>query len=148
MSDVLRYRNYVGSAEVDVESNICFGRLLFIRDVVAYSADTPSQLRAEFEAVVDEYLKTCEELGRTPETTCSGSFNVRIPPEMHMAVALEARRCGITLNALVKDAISARIGSPMVRHEHAHTLVVEVVGGWQKVQAASFSSREASTWNH
>lgn len=135
MSNYLKYKGYLGSAEIDLESGICHGRLLFIRDVITYSSDAPKQLKAAFEEAVDDYLETSKELGRDPEKPCSGTFNVRIPPELHMAAVLVARRENINLNALVKDAISARVGTPPVRHEHSHKLLVEIVEPWQQLHA-------------
>ncbi len=149
MSNILKYKKYLGSAEIDVDSNVCHGRLLYIRDVIEYSAETPKELKAAFEEAVDDYLTTCVELGREPETPCNGTFNVRISPELHMLVNQVARRENLTLNALVKDALSLRVGPHTVKHEHAHTLVVHATGAWQDMPFSDATSHpEVQAWNH
>lgn len=57
--DILRYKEYEGTAERDMERMVCRGKILFIDDLVTYVADTPARLQQEFEAAVDDYLATC-----------------------------------------------------------------------------------------
>ena len=145
----MKYKGYVGSAAVDVDSEVCHGRILFIRDVISYSADAPGGLKAAFEAAVDDYLETCKALGRKPEKPCSGTFNVRVSQELHMAASLEAKRVGVSLNAIVIEALAARLGAAAVRFEHAHTVKVELVKPWQQVDMAdAMATREAPAWSH
>jgi predicted HicB family RNase H-like nuclease len=101
----LEYKGYIGSMEVDVENGVIVGRLLFIRDVIAYSSADIQGVQRAFEEAVDDYLATCEEAGDQPDTPCKGSFNVRIPPELHRQVMVKARAIGISLNEYVTQAI-------------------------------------------
>jgi predicted HicB family RNase H-like nuclease len=105
----MEYKGYFGSAEVDVEGNALVGKLLFMRDVITYSATTPKGLQKAFREAVDDYLETCKELGSEPDTPCKGTFNVRIGPELHRQVALIARSKGKGLNEFVRDALEAAI---------------------------------------
>ena len=57
----LRYKDYLGTIEPELESNTLFGKLAFIRDTVTYEATTLKELEV---GSVDEYLLSCEELGR------------------------------------------------------------------------------------
>lgn len=63
----LRHKGYTGSAELPVEDGVAFGRLLAIRDLVTYEADTPAGLKAAFEDAVEDYLAGCQEAGREPD---------------------------------------------------------------------------------
>jgi predicted HicB family RNase H-like nuclease len=54
---------------------------------------------------VDDYLITCQELNKKPEKTYKGSFNVRIPSQLHKEAALMAAINKMTLNDFVKHAI-------------------------------------------
>jgi predicted HicB family RNase H-like nuclease len=45
-----------------------------------------------------------------PERPFKGSFNVRIGSELHRKAALEASGRGISLNALVEDALKQAVG--------------------------------------
>jgi len=73
---VMRYKGYEGSVEPH-ESGWAHGKLLHISDLVTYEANTLAELEAEFTAAVDEYLKTCETLGRAPDIP-----NSHKPPQM------------------------------------------------------------------
>lgn len=103
--NILEYKGYQGTAELDLERKVCRGKLLFITDLVTYEAGAIANLQHEFEAAVDDYLDTCAELGKHPVKPASGLFNVRVPPEMHRDVVLKARREDMTLNEAVNRAI-------------------------------------------
>ncbi|WP_082524734.1 type II toxin-antitoxin system HicB family antitoxin [Pseudorhodoferax sp. Leaf274] len=104
MKQHLSYKGYHGSVEADFDDNIFHGRILFIRDVVAYHGTDAPTLKAAFEEAVDDYLATCEELGEAPEQPCKGSLNVRVGPELHQQMALEAMRLGTSLNDWIRQA--------------------------------------------
>ncbi len=64
---ILEYKEFEGTAEVDVERGVCRGKLLFIDDLVTYQAASAKKLQAEFEAAVDDYLETCRLVGKEPQ---------------------------------------------------------------------------------
>ncbi|MES2319073.1 MAG: hypothetical protein V4631_16475 [Pseudomonadota bacterium] len=61
-NQLLTYKGYQGSAEVSLEDDCLFGRLLFLSDLVTYEAQTVTALRQPFEAAVDYYLEQCAAL--------------------------------------------------------------------------------------
>lgn len=125
MKNVFEYKGYLGSAEIDTEGMALVGKLLFIRDVVAYSADSLQGLDAAFREAVDDYLGTCEQLGEEPDTPCKGTFNVRIGPELHRQVALVARAKGLGLNEFVVHALASAADAGLNRTiEHVHRVEV------------------------
>jgi hypothetical protein len=63
----LEYKSFIGSAEVDVDLGIYFGRILFINDLISYQSGTPRELQSEFEAAVEDYLETCNAISKEPE---------------------------------------------------------------------------------
>ncbi|RAU16647.1 type II toxin-antitoxin system HicB family antitoxin [Nitrincola tibetensis] len=105
----LSYKGYLGTIEPDLDSGILFGKLAFIRDLVTYESYDLKGLEREFQASVDGYLADCTELGKTPDTPCKGSFNVRIGPDLHMAASVVASREHISLNDLARRALSEYI---------------------------------------
>lgn len=105
--DVLKYKDYEGTAELDMERKVCRGKILFIDDLVTYEADTPAKLQYEFEAAVDDYIETCSSLGREPQKPLRGQFNVRIPPAMHKDAVLRALTDKVKLNDVVVRALNA-----------------------------------------
>ncbi|MFU2077233.1 type II toxin-antitoxin system HicB family antitoxin [Avibacterium endocarditidis] len=104
---LLKYKGYVGTIEADLENNVLFGKLAYIRDVVTYEAETLPQLEKEFQTSVDLYLQDCQELGRTPDKPFKGVFNVRISEELHRNAVLAAG--DLSLNAFVAEAIKEKV---------------------------------------
>lgn len=129
-SYVYEYKGYLGSAEVDPENNVLVGRLLFIRDAIAYSAADVAGLKAAFEEAVDDYLRSCDELGDAPDVPCKGSFNVRVSPQLHRKAAMAARLRGQSLNDFVGAALTSAVGDAArpVEHIHTHHITVQVDG--------------------
>jgi predicted HicB family RNase H-like nuclease len=138
MTNQFEYKGYVGSAEVDVESQTLFGRLLFIRDVIGYSADSPKELENAFREAVDDYLETCANQGDEPEKPFKGSFNVRVGPEIHRDVALAARRKNVGLNDYVCGALTDALSAERaVRHVHHHHELTVQLSSEPKQRVAS-----------
>lgn len=104
--DILKYKGYEGSTEIDMERGVCRGKILFINDLVTYEAETPIKLKEEFEAAVDDYIETCNQLNRTPQKSLKGQFNVRILPELHRKAAMFAMGERLSLNEVVSRALT------------------------------------------
>lgn len=56
IDEKLYYRGFIGSVEYSEEGNVFHGKLLDIKDLVAYEADSISELNSEFISVVDDYV--------------------------------------------------------------------------------------------
>lgn len=54
---MLEYKGYSGSTEYSAEDEVFFGKLLGLRALVTYEADTVQGLKAAFEETVDDYLE-------------------------------------------------------------------------------------------
>lgn len=104
--DILKYKGYEGSTEIDIERGVCRGKILFVNDLVTYEAETPIKLKEEFEAAVEDYIETCNQLNRTPQKSLKGQFNVRISPDLHRKAAMLAIEEDISLNEVVSRALT------------------------------------------
>ncbi|NKB24336.1 MAG: toxin-antitoxin system HicB family antitoxin [Kiritimatiellae bacterium] len=102
---MMEHKGYIGNVEFDDEANIFHGEVINLRDVVTFQAETVKQLRKAFRDSVDDYLEFCAERGEFPEKPYSGKFMVRIEPELHKAVAIQAKLEHKSLNAWVHDAL-------------------------------------------
>jgi predicted HicB family RNase H-like nuclease len=116
--DILKYKDYEGTAELDMTRQVCRGKILFIDDVVTYEATSPAQLQAEFEAAVNDYIDTCATLGREPQKPLKGLFNVRITPALHKAAVLRALRDNVSLNDVVVRALDAFVNVQSVVNQN------------------------------
>lgn len=68
---VLKFRNYQGSIEYDEESETLHGKVLHVRDLVTYEAETAKELKKAFQDSVNDYLETCEAERIEPNNTYS-----------------------------------------------------------------------------
>jgi len=68
-----------------------------------------SSSAVKFHHAVDEYLETCKMLGREPQKTYKGIFNVRIDPQLHKKAYQQSLKSGISLNTFVKQAIEKEV---------------------------------------
>lgn len=105
----LKYNGYEGSIEFDTDDNILFGKILFIDDMVSYEGTSIAELKEDFKAAVDDYIATCKEIGKNPQKSYSGTFNVRIGSRTHYILAHEAQLNNVSLNAFVKDILDKYI---------------------------------------
>lgn len=105
----LTYKGYCGSYEVDFDEGVFFGKIECINDLVTFEAGSVLELKDAFEEAVDDYLATCADLGKNPDKSFKGTFNVRIGEHLHKTAFVEAVRRGINLNELVKIAIDREV---------------------------------------
>lgn len=104
MKSFLKHKGYLGSIEVSTKDNCLFGKILGINDLVSYEAKTVKELKENFIESLEDYLVTCIELGKTPEKSFSGGFNVRTGSLRHKNLATLATKNNMKLNELVNKA--------------------------------------------
>ncbi|MGD8363432.1 MAG: type II toxin-antitoxin system HicB family antitoxin, partial [Desulfobacterales bacterium] len=103
---MMEYKGYFAKVVFDEEANIFHGEVINLRDVITFEGETVDKLRQAFYESVDDYLEFCAERGEDPEKPFSGRFVVRIEPELHKTIAVEARKRGKSINSLVSEALS------------------------------------------
>jgi len=139
---MFKYRGYFGSIDHSTEDMTLHGKIECIADIVTYEAETMRDLKAAFEAAVDDYLETCALLGKTPDKSMSGTFNVRIGEELHKSAYLKAKSLKLSLNDFVKKAIEEKI---MIRNEfHIHVTKESHVRDQSKYNV--FPIRNGQSW--
>lgn len=117
----LKYKGFVGSIECSIEDGVLHGKLECINDLVTYEATNVPELEAAFKESVDDYLETCAMLKIEPDKTMSGTFNVRIGPELHKKIYLKAKESGSSLNDFVKETLEAGLKDKTEVHHVIHT---------------------------
>lgn len=50
-----------------------------MNDLFNFERFSAQELKMAFEEAVEDYLETCKEIGKTPDKTYKGTFNVRVP---------------------------------------------------------------------
>jgi predicted HicB family RNase H-like nuclease len=104
--NMMRHRGYAARIEYS-DADKCFvGHIAGIRDIVGFHGESVEELRAAFEDAVDDYLETCEKIGKAPQRPYSGKIMLRIPPELHADIAMRAEASGKSLNQWAADALA------------------------------------------
>lgn len=111
MNNTMEYRDYIGSIEFSEEDCIFYGKVQGIRALISYEGTTAQELIDDFHGAVDDYLALCEAEGKEPEKAYKGSFNVRIPPQLHQQAAVYAISQQISLNSVVENAIRSYVAA-------------------------------------
>lgn len=146
MQNVLEYKGFIGSVDISLEDNILYGKILYINGLITYEANTPNELKAEFESAVDDYIEFCQEQGLEASKSFNGKFNVRISPEIHKKASLLATKQDLSLNAFVSKAIENEIAAtsreiPIV-YNYMKREIIELT---QKFNMNGFSSENSES---
>lgn len=94
----MQYKGYAARIEYSDEDGCFVGHIAGIKDIVGFHGDSVTEMRAAFEEAVDDYLALCAETGKRPNKPYSGKIMVRVTPELHAQVAMQAEAQGISLN--------------------------------------------------
>lgn len=94
----MTYKGYAARIEYSDKDECFIGHIATIQDVIGFHGESVTALRVAFEEAVDDYLETCEKLNRTPQKPYSGNLMLRIPPQIHAAVATAAEVKGKSIN--------------------------------------------------
>ena len=105
----MNYKGYIGKVEYDEDAHIFSGEVVNTRTVITFQGSSVEELEREFKNSIDDYLEWCKEDHIEPEKPYSGSFNLRLGPELHQKAALKAKILGISLNTFVSNAVKEKI---------------------------------------
>jgi predicted HicB family RNase H-like nuclease len=105
----MSYRGYAARIEYSDEDQCFVGHIVGIDDIVGFHGDCVADLRDAFREAVDDYLETCEKLGRAPQKPYSGRLMLRVPPEVHAAVASAAGISGKSINQWATEVFARAV---------------------------------------
>ena len=107
--NTMSHKGYTARVEYDERDNILVGRLLGIRSIISFHANTVSSLRREFKNAVEDYLADCKQAGVKPEKPASGKMLLRIPPEIHGKALVAAQASGKSLNQWATEVLQGAV---------------------------------------
>ena len=99
--NVLRYKGFVGSLFFSPSDDCFHGRIEGIDDLVSFEGRSVDELKERFREAVDDYCEFCKAAGKKPEKSYTGSFNIRVSPDLHKKAVHKSTCEGISLNQLV-----------------------------------------------
>lgn len=102
---MIEYKGYIGKIEYDPEAKILHGDVINTRDVITFQGTSVAEIEKAFVDSIDDYLSWCRKENVEPEKPYSGKFNIRISPELHKRIAINAKRLNLSLNSFVEKAL-------------------------------------------
>ena len=127
MADLMEYKGYHAKVEYDPDDKLLVGKVFGISDSLNFHAKDVDELEEAFHTSIDGYLDFCTEIGKCPEKEYSGTFNVRVSPELHKQASLRAQKDGVALNRVVERALTEYLnpGNEMLERFDKHVASFE-----------------------
>ena len=104
--NTLVHDGYVAVLEIDEDAKIIHGRVINVRAVLTFEAETPGGLRVAFADTIADYRDWCKGRGVEPEKPYSGTLSLRIAPDLHRRVAEKAAQSGESINQFIQDRLA------------------------------------------
>jgi predicted HicB family RNase H-like nuclease len=102
----MKYKGYTGLVELEEGSDVLFGRVIGLRDVITFQGEPVAEVTQAFHDSVDDYLEFCAQRGESPEKPYSGQFVLRIDPRLHRRLANAAEEVATSLNAFIENVLT------------------------------------------
>ncbi len=112
MNDVLRYQDFIGSVHFSADDECFFGKIEGVDDLVTFEGRDVNELKRAFQEAVDDYIGLCRRAGKPLFKSYGGTFNIRMPAELHRKAARKSALLGISLNQLVQRAVEKETREP------------------------------------
>ena len=109
--NTLKYKGFLGSVAFSEADNVFFGKIEGIDGLVNFEGESVAELTDAFHSAVDAYLEYCKEEGIEPHKSYSGSFNVRLTPDLHSRIAYLAKQTGVSINSFIRTAVEKQIAA-------------------------------------
>lgn len=107
--NVLIYKEFIGSVSFSAVDNVFHGKIEGIEDLVTFEGESVNEIKKSFEEAVEDYIETCKLIDKPLFKSYKGTFNVRVPQELHAKAAKLANILNISLNKLVQNALEKEV---------------------------------------
>lgn len=111
MNGMMEYRGYHAKVEYSPEDETFVGQVFGVADTLVFDGRSIEELQTMFHSSIDDYLELCREIGKEPDREYRGTFNVRVPAELHREAALAAESRAISLNQFVTEALRRHVAA-------------------------------------
>jgi hicB family protein len=106
---MLEYKGYHAKVSFDEEDGLFIGEVFGINDSLNFHGRSVDELTEAFHNSIDNYLDACAKFHRSPDKEFKGSFNIRIPSDLHRRLALEAAKKNLSLNQFIKNTLTQAV---------------------------------------
>lgn len=101
----MKYKGYIGQVVYDEKAKIFHGDVIGLKDVITFQGESVQELEQAFKDSIDDYLAFCLQRNEKPDKTFSGNIRVRMNPELHAEIAIQAAKKGISLNEFITQKL-------------------------------------------
>ena len=105
----MTYKGYSAAIEYSDEDGFFVGQIAGIQDFITFHGHSAEEMRSAFQEAVDDYIEACAKIGRPPNKPYSGKLVLRLPPEIHAKLAIQAQISGKSINSMVLEALNNSI---------------------------------------
>jgi len=106
---MMNYKGYYGHVVYDDEAKIFHGEVINTRTVITFQGKTVDEIEQAFRDSINDYLDWCKERKKEPEKPFSGKFVLRISPELHRQLNLEAKKNNTSINSIIVETLKKAI---------------------------------------
>lgn len=107
--NIMTVDGFHAKIEYDEDLDLFRGDILGLNGGADFYGKNPKELRAEFKKSLQVFLAVCKEKGIEPRRSFSGKFNLRISPQLHERLAIEAQAQGKSINTLAQEVLQERV---------------------------------------
>lgn len=146
----MEYKGYHASFEYDSDDDFFVGEVFGIADSLNFHGSSVAELKEMFHQCIDNYLDFCKTINKAPEKEYSGSFNIRVSPDMHRDLALRAYKENDSLNGIAKKAFRAYLST---KQEKETQIIIygyvpsNMIAGNDFKEAFSAQKEDVATWS-
>ena len=107
----MEYKGYYAKVEYDDSAGMLHGEVINVAPypIVTFQASNVDDLKREFHTSIDDYLRWCAEDGAEPRRGFSGKLSLRLGPDLHRQVSVEAAALDLSINEWITRTISKEI---------------------------------------
>ena len=109
INNTMTYKGYTAMIIYSAEDECLVGHIAGINDIVGFHGESVEEIHKAFEEAVDFYLESCAKGGVEPNKPYSGRVTLRIPPELHAKLAIQASVQGKSLNSWLVNALDKSV---------------------------------------
>ena len=109
MGNLFKYGEFLGNVQYSAEDEVFYGKVLGVDDLVTFEGSSVRELKKAFKDAVNDYVNACNLIGKSAHKSYKGTFNVRMPIELHKKAAAVAEERGISLNELVRLGVERMV---------------------------------------
>ncbi len=103
----MKYKGYEAVIRYSDEDETFVGEVINTQDILVFDGSDVAEVEKSFHAVVDEYIEDCKLEGKEAVKSFSGQFVMRVKPDLHRALFIQAKQAGLSLNAFVNQKLSS-----------------------------------------